>query len=559
MGKFHNFENDFSDLDADSMSINRISGNREDSFRRNETNCREMVHTFTEGILKGSNDLILIYDLTGIIVDASEQACAYLGYSRKELCTISITDILEVKSNSNESVLSYLPGGTGPFEASLISASKLKIPAEIRSIPLEYSGKPVRMIIARDLTERSHNEEVIHKLVARIHLLESQLPLENANQGRGLDHGSILKSSFVANMSHEIRTPMNAIIGFANLLNDPGIHPDQIKEYTAVIRSSGGNLLRIIDNILEISRIEGKELEINKVYTDLEHLFNEIKESTTELIESMEKEICLNLVIPVLQHPKFPVDHIRLRQVISNLLHNAIKFTEQGQVDFGYTISDKGSVEFFVRDTGIGIPNDETDSVFERFWHGDNNLISKYGGTGLGLTISKHLVERMGGTITVKSAPGVGSEFKFTLDNVDLPSRVESIVPAWDTVKNENLPDLNILVVEDEEINFILIREMISMLNPKLVWARNGDDAIKIISQQPFDLVLMDIKMPGLSGFEATRRIKALRPDIPVIAQTAYALENDRKKCLEAGCDNYLAKPILKESLLGMIKLYSRR
>jgi signal transduction histidine kinase len=465
---------------------------------------------------------------------------------------------VDLKPGAGSGALNYFGKGQEPFEATLITASHLNLSAEIRSYPVIYGGKQAGMIIAKDLTERSHNEELIAKLADQIRQLESTLLLKSGNESGHVD-SSLMKSSFLANMSHEIRTPMNAIIGFSNLLNVQGLSSDQVREYTAVIRSSSGNLLRIIDNILEISRIESNELEINKVPSLLPDLFIEIKESNHELIESMEKEIQLNLILPPGASEKFIVDHIRLKQVLSNLLHNAIKFTEYGHVSFGFRFIDPGYIEFFVEDTGIGIPDDEMSSVFERFWHGDNNLNLKYGGTGLGLTISKHLVERMGGVMEVSSQQGSGSRFSFILPASPAPREKRENTGATAFSSPETLPGIKLLVVEDEEVNFFLIREMINSLDATLLWARNGEEAIQLARQESVDLVLMDIKMPGMSGFDATRIIKTEYPNLPVIAQTAYAMENDRLRCMEAGCDNYISKPIMKDSLLGMIRMYCSR
>ncbi len=368
-----------------------------------------------------------------------------------------------------------------------------------------------------------------------------------------------LKSAFLANMSHEIRTPMNGIIGFANLLKAQDLPRVKINKYIDIIASNGVALLNLIEDIIDVAKIEAGQVKINKSSVNLQKLLSELCDVFREEVRKKRKpglKVRVRLPDPPLSRNIW-MDEFRVRQVLNNLIGNAVKFTEKGHVDFGYECRGK-KIEFFVEDTGIGIEKHRLDQVFNRFWQVESGNAGKFGGTGLGLTISKSLVELMQGEIRVESEVNAGTTFRFAIplelrepgSNDDL--RTEKKLYRW--------PEKIILVVEDEDYNYVFIREMLHASGAKLLWAKNGVEALDIIENHPdIDLVLMDIKMPFMDGLEATRKIRETKPGIPVIVQTAYAMEEEREKIIDSGCDAYIAKPIARDELYLKCNHYLRR
>ncbi|MFN8208625.1 MAG: response regulator [Bacteroidales bacterium] len=539
-----------------SMQVNRVFRNTsgEPADDRQPSDLPEVGDL----LLRVTGDLVFVTDSTGIILDASKNACNFLGYSLEEIRYFNLNEIFSFSKNAVNGVLDYVREEASSFEASMVTAKNACIPVVLQGYYVRFRGSKARMIHADILAQQSEKggEQALDNQTRQL----SERIIDNergAIQKSGFDP-DLLKTSFLSNMSHEIRTPMNAIVGFANLLDDPGITPDLAKEYTAIIRSSSQNLMLIMDNILELSQVESAKFTINRKNTFLPQLFKDMMNTFREIVSSMEKTILLEVSLPSAFTVDVNIDQLRVKQVFSNLLHNAIKFSENGTIVFGCKSFSGSEVEFFVSDQGIGIPKEEVDSVFNRFWHGNHKLNRKYGGTGLGLTISRCLVEKMGGTIHVESIEGKGSVFSFTLpagitEYTDHPVQIHSIseIPKAEC-------DHRFLVAEDEEVNFFLLREMLGQFGITPVWARNGEDVVTMVREEKFDLVLMDMKMPGINGFEATRIIREFDADLPIIALTAYAMEEDRQHCLDAGCNNYLAKPVMRDDLFSMIRQYCK-
>ena len=401
---------------------------------------------------------------------------------------------------------------------------------------------------------RQQNEEFIsmnEQLNARNnHIMEINKELKIAkDKAEESDH---LKSAFLANMSHEIRTPMNAISGFTELLKNPNLDRDSINQYIDIIYANSQQLLSIIDDILDIARIETGQVKINQNIVNVNHVLDGVCHALQQQIKS--KGISFKIVHGLSEEMAIvETDEIRLKQILTNLLNNALKFTESGSIIIGYSFN-KDYLEFFVKDTGIGIAKENHNIVFERFRQVDTGIARKYGGTGLGLTISRVLVELLGGTIWLESELFIGSTFYFTIPYKD--STLLSISTESYNEQKEvfNWHDKTILLAEDEEFNYFYIHEILNTTRAKLIWAKNGEEAVRYCQSNPeIDFVLMDIKMPQLDGYEATKLIKSFRPQLPIVAQTAYAMSEDRIKALNAGCDNYIAKPINKKRLLNLI------
>lgn len=367
-----------------------------------------------------------------------------------------------------------------------------------------------------------------------------------------------LKSSFLANMSHEIRTPMNSIIGFSNLLTSDEITEIQKKDFLNYIRSSGEMLLNLIDDIIDIAKIEAGELKITKKELNLGNLFNELYKTFSEIKnKSGKSHINLLLIKDSVFDLSFKTDPFRLRQILTNLVNNAIKFTDEGTVEFGFRVKDERNIEFFVKDTGMGLSKEELGIIFERFKRTYSSEEKNIVGTGLGLAISKNLVEIMGGEMWVDSSLKVGTTFYFTLPYLKSVKIETKNDINQESVSSFLWKDKTILVVEDDDQSYYFLKELLKRTGATIIRAANGIEALEICrSDMKLDLVLMDIQMPKISGYEATREIKRIRKILPVIAQTAYAMAGDREKSIKAGCDDYIAKPLNIESLLPKINQF---
>lgn len=371
------------------------------------------------------------------------------------------------------------------------------------------------------------------------------------------EESSRLKSAFLANMSHEIRTPMNSIIGFMELLKRPGLSTEKRDEFIDVINKSGERLLNTINDIIEISKIEAGATEINITEVSITDI---LKDQYNLFLPQFEKKgIQLKINVQLKKEKTVLLtDKIKLESVLSNLVSNALKFTHDGCVELGCYINSDNNVIFYVKDTGIGIPEEKIDAIFEIFVQADLNITRPYEGSGLGLSISKAYVEMLGGKIWVQSKVGKGSTFFFSLPFRKTDSdRLKENKP-----ENHLHPLLNkklkILIAEDDQISLNFLEEALSDSNITLITARNGEEAVKAAQENPdISLILMDIKMPVLDGLSATRMIRKFNRKVPIIAETAYALADDAKKALSAGCNDYISKPINQNELLKMVKKYS--
>ncbi len=361
-----------------------------------------------------------------------------------------------------------------------------------------------------------------------------------------------LKTAFLHNISHEVRTPMNAIVGFSDLITDPDLTADIRKEFIQTIVQSCYQLLSIITQIVSIATIEAGQEKIYEKETSLNSI---LKMLFDQYISAAERKN-INLVYKTAltdSKDKIITDETKLTQVISNLLSNALKFIKEGSVQFGYIVRDN-FLEFYVKDTGIGISEEMHDKIFERFRQVESTLNRDYEGSGLGLSISKAYVELLGGEIWLSSKLNVGSEFYFTIPFIksqsnELQSDVSSL-----SISELKRP-VTILVTEDEDTNFLLLERFLSGINVESIRAKNGLEAIEICKKnERISLVLMDLKMPQMDGYEATVRIKKIRPELPIIAQTAYARDTDKIKAFESGCSDFISKPYKKEELISIIR-----
>ncbi|QBN18367.1 ATP-binding protein [Flavobacterium nackdongense] len=363
-----------------------------------------------------------------------------------------------------------------------------------------------------------------------------------------------LKSSFLANLSHEIRTPMNAIVGFSDLLNDPNLSEEVRNEYLTIIQNCGINLVSIIEDLIEMSKIDSKQITPNIVSIDLESCIKELYETIKVTIPE-GKDVDLHFVENKDGIGKNVLtDAIKLKQIIVNLISNAIKYTDKGSVTFGYQLNElNNTIVFSVKDTGLGIDKENLKVIFDRFRRIEDEFSVELSGLGLGLAISKAYVEMLGGTISVHSELKVGSVFTFTIPlqyDYSTPERNQFADPkVFEKSKGET-----ILVAEDDNINFLLLKRILELKKYTVLRATNGEEAVELCRlNSEIHLVFMDIKMPVLNGFEAFKMIHALHPNLPVIAQTAYASADDFEKIIQAGFTAYVSKPLDKEKIFDLV------
>jgi signal transduction histidine kinase len=363
-----------------------------------------------------------------------------------------------------------------------------------------------------------------------------------------------LKTEFINNLSHEIRTPMNAIVGFTGMLEDDELETKDRKNYLTIIKNSVAQLLRIIDDILEISMLGSNKSTVLEKEVCLNHVLHEQYEIFD--IKAKENKIPFYLKMELSDNESIiHTDESRLNKILSNLLENALKFTDNGSIELGYRILDE-TIEIYIRDTGIGIHEDNLDIIFEKFSQENKETSQKYGGIGLGLSIAKENTILLGGEIAVQSKKGEGSTFYVKFPFVKLQGKKE-VEKTQVSQKNSN--NYTILVAEDEELNYFVLEIILkkNFTNLTLLQARDGIQALEICNQNSnIDLVLMDLRMPGMDGFEATEKIKKIIPNVPIVAQSAYTTNEDKEKAFASGCDNFLSKPINEKSLIEMINKY---
>lgn len=358
-----------------------------------------------------------------------------------------------------------------------------------------------------------------------------------------------LKSCFLANISHEIRTPMNGILGFSELLREPLLSEEEKEQYIDLIHECGKRLLTIINDLIDISRIEAGEMEVHQGKTAV----NEVLEGVHAFFKPQAEEKGLSFScragLPA-SESVIITDKTRLNQVLSNIVNNALKYTKKGSIEFGYRKVDD-MLEFYVKDTGIGIPDDQQDKIFERFRQVSLDSTREYEGAGLGLSLCKAFIEMLGGTIRVNSVPEKGSAFYFTLPYNPVTGKRDRIILE---------PGFTILIADDDSTCRLLLQTALTGRKAKVLVAKNGKEAVEAVKNVPgIDIVLMDMKMPVMNGYEATRLIKRVQPGLPVIAQTAFVSQSEKEKAIASGCDAVLPKPINLNELLTAIQRFFAR
>lgn len=505
------------------LEINKRLENEINTRRRIEVKLIKTQENF-KNIVGKSNAAILIIDGEGVLRFINKAGETIFGRSESELLgePIGLVADYEIKS-----------------EISIIKRSGEIGTGEITTTRTQWENKPAWLVLINDITEHKKLEENLKKAKERA------------------QESDRLKSAFLSNMSHEIRTPMNAILGFLNFI-EAEEDPVKRKEYTDIIRNSGDHLLNLINDIIDISKIEAGQFRMKIASCSIDQLFLDLYEFFNSNGKVVDEIIRLKLDIPVKQDELvIETDKSRLNQVLINLIGNALKFTTKGYVRFGYR-KKENELEFFVEDTGMGIPEDKTDKIFQRFMQieGPKSAVSE--GTGLGLAISKSIVELLGGKIWLTSELEKGTTFTFTIPYHSVEKKPNKTEIEKEKINNSSLhlEDKKVLIVDDIELNYNILTALLSKRGINTAWAQNGKEAIEMCKEQMFDLVLMDIKMPIMDGLEATASIRDFNKDLPIIAQTAYALENEKELCFKAGCNDYVSKPINYKMLMELMEKY---
>ena len=493
-------------------------------------------------IFENSLDAIIWTEAkTGKIIACNPAALLFSEYTREELIGQLFTIILPPQGRE-EIVSDYQKHqqakGVKSLEFKIITKSGEIKDVALSGTNIEINGQEISQGIFNDITDRKQKEQ---------ELILSKEQAEESDR---------LKSAFLANMSHEIRTPMNGILGFADLLKNSKLSGQEQQEYIRVIERSGHRMLNIINDIVDISKLESGQTKVNVGESDInqqiEYLYSFFKPEVEQKAMQLHFKNGLPSSESVIQTAREKVFAI-----LTNLIKNAIKYSDRGNIEFGY--EKKGLyLEFFVKDQGIGIPKLRQEAIFERFIQADIGDKRAFQGAGLGLAITKGYVEMLGGKIWVESHPGKGSTFYFTLPfKTPAKDEVESEKISPPQTPENRVRKMNILIAEDDDTSEMLISATVKTMTNRLFNVSTGIEAVKICRQNPdIELILMDIQMPEMDGYEATRQIRQFNPDIIIIAQTAFALVGDREKALAAGCTDYIAKPVNLNELIALIQKY---
>lgn len=489
-------------------------------------------------ILENSMDAILLTSPEGKIISANPAACTMFMRTEEEICREGRDGLVDQTDPRLQLLIDERDRtGRAKGELTMIRKDGSKFPVELStSVFSDQSGSLRSSMSIRDITERKRTEAQL--LIAKEKAEESDR----------------LKTAFLQNMSHEIRTPMNAIMGFSGLLRYNFDNKQKLEQFTDIINQRSNDLLDILNDILDIAKIESGQLQVNIEECNINDLFGELYSVFTGIQNrSGKKHIELDLKrSPLPENVTIFTDKVKLKQILINLISNAIKFTDSGRIEAGYSLDGDNILVFYVSDTGIGIPSDKQDIIFERFCQLNQNPKNS-GGTGLGLPIAKGLVNLLGGEIKVESEPGRGSTFSFSIpywSKQSLSGKQSEI----DMSASGEITGKTILIIEDDLYNAEYIRELLNEKGFKTIHAVTGEEALEKTRAQKIDLVLMDIRLPGIDGYESARKLLNENPGLKIIAQTAYAFSDEKQKAFDAGCIDYLSKPTKPEVLISSVK-----
>jgi hypothetical protein len=500
---------------------------------------------FYEMLVQSANDGISFYDREWNLRYSNSSFYTMIGYTRDTYNTLSPVDLVHPEDQDYPLRREQALVSNGFFETEL----------RLRHKSGHYMNLSTRSVIVRNDNGEVLGALTISRDITRLKQVHEDLIKANI----GAEASNRLKSNFLANISHEIRTPLNSVVGFSNLLLSNNL-PNEVKEeYIEHINHNSEKLLQIIGDIIDLSRLESSQIEITYEEASLSTIVNEIIEEARQVIKRNEKPIILN----VKNHFEAVgdlifTDRIWLKRVLNHLMDNAVKFTLEGSVEFSYLLENQNIV-FKIRDTGIGINKENLGRIFEEFRQEFDGHHRPFEGLGIGLTLAKEVIERMGGRIFVQSEKGVGSEFSFSIPYRPAGSaRPKPATPSTEQVLQPiDWSSRKCLLVDDNKDVLIYLNRILTDTGVAILTARSGFEAIELIKTNPdIDVVLLDMQMPEMNGIEATKEIRKIRKDIPIIAQTAFIFEDDKDIILEAGCDACLIKPIRREHLLTVMSSF---
>lgn len=512
----------------------------EDLVRKNEA--------MLSSIISSALDAIITIDKTGTIITWNAAANETFGYSEVEVLGRRLQEIViptKYSKYQGEDFGDYLLDNSlrllnKRLELVLVRKDTVEIPAELTITTVTHNNQVFFNCFLRDISDRKKRE---HEIL---------LMKEKAEQA------VIAKSQFLSVMSHEIRTPLNAVIGFSHLLLENNPRPDQV-EYLNILKFSGENLLNLVNDILDFSKLDSGKALLDDSSFSLKSLIENLHKSFYP--KAIEKKINLYSYCDPLLPDLVKGDLVRLTQVLNNLLSNAVKFTDKGSVSFTVTINGETGkyykTDFIIKDTGIGIPADKQETIFELFTQADSSTGRKYGGTGLGLNIAQKIISLMGGKLQVKSEPGMGSEFYFTV-NLAKSEPVMTNQAEKDSMNHETimLHNIKILLAEDHKANSLLAKQFISKWGAEVYIAENGQEALALLSEQQFDIILMDLQMPIMDGFECATMIRQNYPNLPILALTASRSQDIEERAYAVGMNDIVGKPFKPKELKAKIIQY---
>ncbi|HPA86504.1 MAG TPA: ATP-binding protein [Bacteroidales bacterium] len=529
-------------INADLERINR------DLSLQKETLTREYSYSemFYRMLIQSADDGISFYDRDWNLKYANQAFYSVIGLDKDQYNKVDHTTLIHQDEKDYENERSQALKKDGFYETELRVKHRdgHYVSLSTRSVTVKNDKNEIigALTISRDITalKKVHED-----------LVKAKLEAEASNR---------LKSSFLANISHEIRTPLNSVVGFANLLLANDISNEVKEEYIEHINHNSEKLLQIIGDIIDLSRLESSQIEITYEEASVNSIINEIVEDARKVIRRNEKSIIIDVRNMLEENGDLIfTDRVWLKRVLNHLMDNAVKFTLEGSIRLSYS-KENDSLVFRVKDTGIGINKENLDHIFEEFRQEIDGHHRPFEGLGVGLTLAKEVVERMGGKIYVQSEKGIGSEFSFSIPYRPAggSTRLKAkAVPNESSGVQNDWSRKTCLLVDDNKDILLYLNRVLSDTGINALTARSGVEAIEILKKTPeIDVVLLDMQMPEMNGIEATREIRRIRKDIPIIAQTAFIFEDDKDIILEAGCDACLIKPIRKEHLLTVMSSF---
>jgi PAS domain S-box-containing protein len=529
-------------INSDLQKTNKDLSNQKEAITREYSN----TEMFYKMLVQSADDGISFFDRHLNLKYANAAYYSIIGYNKEHYNKINPPELIHPEDIAYDKNRTEALQAKGFFETELRLKHKdgHYVNLSTRSVIVKNENGEIigSLTISRDITS-----------LKKIHedLIKANVEAEASNR---------LKSSFLANISHEIRTPLNSVVGFANLLLANDITNDVKEEYIEHINHNSEKLLQIIGDIIDLSRLESSQIEITYEEASVNSIVNEIVDDARKIVKRNEKSIIINVMNMLEENGDLIfTDRIWLKRVLNHLMDNAVKFTLEGSIRLSYT-RENDNLLFRVKDTGIGINKENLDHIFEEFRQEINGHHRPFEGLGVGLTLAKEVIERMGGRIFVQSEKGVGSEFSFSIPYRPAggSTRIKSKL-----VSNEPLnfqadwSNKTCLLVDDNKDILLYLNRVLIDTHINTISARSGIEALEIVKSTPgIDLVLLDMQMPEMNGIEATKELRKIRKDIPIIAQTAFIFEDDKDIILEAGCDACLIKPIRKDHLLTVMSSF---